>query len=682
MHNQTLLFYLSVAIFTLGSIGVLILVGKNKSNPKRRIAALMVVNALALLPLYLNGNKNAQGGILDTAISAVLEIIKVVTGNGELSTTREMLGDVPDSLVVVSAIYTGIVHLTLSALLLGLILSLFKDFFPKIKYKLFSYGDVNVFSQLNERSLLLAKDIYVNRTKDTIVFLNTSVDETTDNEVMIEQALRINAFVFSIGLGSVKFNSNINNVHFFLLKSNEKENLKDSLELTDKYNKIDFKQNIKIHILSSQEEVETVMDATVRNNEKKLKLRLIKENRLMLYNLYENLPLFLAKKDDELEILIVGVGRKGLEAAKIATWCAQTLKNKPRIIMVDKDGSIESKFEKECPGLYCKKDLCMGSDECQIIFERFDVESGDFTEMIKKYPNIGYVICTLGDDRMNIRTAISVRSVYEEIKFEKDGKITDLPFINVLVKDQFLFDITKDLCYDYARGIYCKLLSFGSLKSTYTWENIVSPYLDALGMAFNRFYEMHFNEYKVIQAAHDEKQKIKEEIFDVADHNYERNQYSKASSTALAIHCKYKLFSCLSEHMGNKYDNEVWMNTPSVELINEIKDIIDNPTTGEVIVEELSKLEHRRWNAYMLANGWRKCTTQQTKKWYGQLRDYRNFAAKLHPCIIPWSELDNLSNWMFEQFNKKVDFKELDRIMIKHLPEILLWANEINKNKY
>ncbi len=685
MSHQLMLFYTSVAIFVLGTIFVFILSSFVRIGSKRKIALLFLVNAGALMPLYLNGHRDAQGGIIDSVISAALGIIKIFRGDGELEVTRDMLGTLPSDFIAIAAIYTGIVHLVMSALLLGFILSLFKDFFPKLKFKLSPRVKLNVFSQLNQRSMLLAQDIRKTNKRTRIVFLNTSSDINIDISVMLEKASEINAFVFDIGLCDLKIPLLIRETNFFLLKVDERENIKDFLQLAEMYNKgKHLRKKIKLHILSSQSEVEIFVDSTALNPKSNMTFRIIKENRLMLYNLYNKLPLFLAKKNDELEMLIIGIGRKGIEAAKVAAWCAQTLKCKPRIILVDKDGEIESKFEKDCPGLYMRTAEPEAKQNCEIVFEKFDVEGGDFTPMLKKHPNVGYVICTLGDDRLNLRTAITVRSVYEEIKFENDEKVTSLPFINVLIKDPHLYNVTKNLKYD--KRVDCNLLPFGSLEETYTWNNLVTPYLDSLGMAFNRFYVQHFASNKIDAAKTEkERQAIIDEVNKGADQNYERSEYERASSIALALHSKYKIYACLIEYAGKEFVPKDWLGRPKKEkmeeIVTEINAIFADEKTGAICMEELAKLEHTRWNLNLLSTGWRSCTTEQADTWFEAFKGHRNFAAKLHPCIIPWENLEALDkwkdSWTLEKTGKPSDFKELDRLMIKKLPEILLWAEDI-----
>jgi len=62
-------------------------------------------------------------------------------------------------------------------------------------------------------------------------------------------------------------------------------------------------------------------------------------------------------------------------------------------------------------------------------------------------------------------------------------------------------------------------------------------------------------------------------------------------------------------------------------------------------IESLAEMEHERWSKEKLNNGWQ----------YGTSKD--NY-LKLHPCLIPWSDLPE-------------DEREKDRILVKRIPQIL-----------
>ncbi|WP_026527108.1 hypothetical protein [Butyrivibrio sp. VCD2006] len=88
---------------------------------------------------------------------------------------------------------------------------------------------------------------------------------------------------------------------------------------------------------------------------------------------------------------------------------------------------------------------------------------------------------------------------------------------------------------------------------------------------------------------------------------------------------------------------------------------------GDECMENLAKSEHKRWCAFHYSMGY-KC---MTKEEIGKRADlYRNDNTiritkdnknKLHACLIPWDELDELSSYENSVTGKNVDYKQMDR---------------------
>lgn len=68
-------------------------------------------------------------------------------------------------------------------------------------------------------------------------------------------------------------------------------------------------------------------------------------------------------------------------------------------------------------------------------------------------------------------------------------------------------------------------------------------------------------------------------------------------------------------------------------------------------VERMAEMEHGRWNAERLRDGWRYAPEKDEKR-------------KLHPCLVPWSELADGDNGV----------KKFDRSAVRKFPEILAKA--------
>lgn len=97
-----------------------------------------------------------------------------------------------------------------------------------------------------------------------------------------------------------------------------------------------------------------------------------------------------------------------------------------------------------------------------------------------------------------------------------------------------------------------------------------------------------------------------------------------------------------------------------VDKIGEIRRGIDNLIKD---IDDVFKWEHERWNNFMRSRGWQAATLDDVKKYYsaGNSRQQCHI-AQVHPCIIPYGKLDELSRNLNALFGgeRNFDFKQND----------------------
>lgn len=671
----------SIILFTIGILLTIYYIKRRKGVAKRAIIGLICSTAIAFFPLYLMDNHSTPGGILDVIFTALLGVARSMMGENSLLDTRESFLSTSGELSSISAVYTSFLHVVATLLLLGLLFSFFENFFPKIRYHLFSTGHLTIFSNVSDRTVLLAKDMKLQadrgkKKNSTFVFLDDLSRITIDNARYLKELKSLNAFLFNEGTCEISlpifFKSN--SVDYFLLQDDDTINMKEAIELSQKWSNpiTKFKKkklDIRIHIRSNTPEAEHIVDSIEYDSS--LKFRLIRETRTALYNLVDKYPLFLGIRENNLTVLIIGAGQHGIEAIKTVAWCGQTLHITPKIIVVDKSELVSKQFAQDCPEFISNGDYA-------IDFITVDVTTEAYSKLLRTHPEIGYIICTLSDESLNIKTAMHTRGIYDDIRFlPENACYMDEPLINILINHPFLHDVMGRMQFDTKQN--CHLNAFGSIAETYTWENITGSYLDCIGIAINRFYELDFAKQTYHALSESEWMNKKEILIKNADENYEKKEYNRCSSIALGLHSKYKIYAILVESAKNALNNYDWSSHPTSELIKEADAILTNHATGTSIVEELSVLEHRRWNAYMRSQGWRTVTTEQMNLWYDKLgTKHRNFAAKLTPCLIDWDDLPLLDKALKDAHpESNTDFQMLDRIFVKNLAAILHDANTI-----
>lgn len=643
--GNTLLIDIAVIIFYAGVIYSIVGYFLRKKRIGRKMHPLWVLvccTVFSLFLVYLHGNLKANGGPVDTFFVAILGCVRTLAGENGVWDTREQIIDDPSQLGYWYSVYTAMLHIFLSGVLFGAAMKLVNHFFPIIGYKFLISNHIFVFSGISEREVLFAEDVRrkeeeirqgskIGRTAPALVFLHSG-EEVPGLSSLMERIHDISGYVFSYDLENMPlpFYHRKTRIDYFLLQQADGQNVNDAMKLAGKY-KIKTSgektcSEVYVHVLSDYPETENLLDSV--SAESNCSFRLISENRTMIYQLIDRVPLFSGasvneKGEKELNILIVGAGRIGREAVKVCSWCGYTLDLKPNIWVIDNTELPLHILEKECP-----ETLAQGN----IHFDVVDVRTAEFTKYIREHKNIGYVICALGDEHLNLRTSIDIRSIfYEEPPYSIEKK--RLPIINVLINDgdlqqmsqQLKFKGNKNNGYGY---IGYDIKSFGSLQEYYTWENIGASYLDVGGFEVHRAYE------RIFGAENSREESIR---------TYDLSEYGRRSSIASALHGKYKLYALLCERMGSKEEFD-WSQKPTesmyLQAYDYLYDIRISVKDRMERVEELAKVEHLRWNAYTRAIGWCKAKKAVWEKEWEPILAKKNMAAKCHPDLVEWVELD------------------------------------------
>lgn len=675
--QEKLLITGSVIFFTAGFAYFLVglLLGRNERK-KWKVSpflGLAIGTAIAIWLLYLNGNRDASSGWLEQLMMSILGTIRTVTGENSVWDTRDQVFELAPEIEPLFSFYTATLHISTSSVVIGAILKIVDVFFPMLRYMLFSRKYLYVFSSLTERGILLAEDIQKNNKKATFVFLNN--ENGANTELLSKRAHEMSAYVFAYETKELwkPFRVKTQNIEYFLLKDNHDENVDEALSLAEKYEDEKYKdKEARVHILSDSQETVNLLD--IASQKSHCILRLINEAKLTVYNLLDTKPLFLTPKKQS-DILIVGAGKNGQAAIKACSWCGYTQERTPNIYVIDKEIAPKQKLEKDAPEMMA---------EGNIHYEVIDVESPAFLEFLRLHlleadEKIGYVFCTLGDDHLNLRTAMDVRSVsYEGEPF--DAKEDKLPYINVLLEDTFLAKTASELTFKVGenaggRRSY-ELVPYGGIQEFYTWENICASKLEGAGLAVNFHYE-------VIQDKKIKGNKIEDnERGKYYDGNYQKSNYNRDSSIASGLHAKYRLYALLEKCGSLEYMTPVdWKKIPDEATLQKLDEFLKNNNNANVI-EELAKLEHRRWNAYMYSEGWKTAEGTNRKLWGADdnLANHRNFGAKYHACLVDWEALKSLNVTKDEKVEedgevvtKKVleDFQEYDRVLVRETCDVL-----------
>lgn len=554
-------------------------------DPSRILFAGVVISAVVLyVPIYLNTFKSTDCGIFETVLLSVHNMIKLFVVDGEFELIMSNLTDVPPNIFRGYTVLSAILLVAAPVLTFGFVLSFFKNISAYKRYVTHYNYDTFIFSELNERSLCLAKSLKENGGKSRFfVFTDVFEREEEESYELLERAKELGAVCFKKDIVTIdfSFHSKKRELNLFAIGEDQSENISQALKIVSKMKN---RENSNLYVFSTQAEAEMLLSGAFGGSEDDIKIKVRRVNEvqsLISRNLFEHgyNKIFEGAYDDgsgvrKIGALVVGMGEHGTEMTKALPWFCQMDGYLARIDSVDLDPLAEEKFTSLCPELmeFSGKLDIEGEAKYTInIHSGVDVDTVSFDKLVESLPRITYVFVSLGSDEKNISTALRLRCMFEKAGYHPEIQAV----VSSSDKKEALMGITnfKGQSYD--------IDFIGDMKVSYSEEVILGS--DVEEEALKRHLKWG-----------------KESDFWKYDYNYK-------SSVASAIHRRMK------ELCGVPGITKEPSERTEEELLN------------------LRILEHRRWNAYVRSDGY---------VFSGSIdRSTRNDLAKTHNCLVPFDML-------------------------------------------
>ena len=550
-------FILSSAILVSGIVSILFFKKpkKEKENRIRSVNKLIITTIASAMvmffPIYYSlFEKEARsiGSAIFVFFQALLgsihNVMRLFILDGEYSFVAEKIKDAPKWLHLPYSALASVLFVIAPVLTFSVILSLLKNAYSSIAFAKSYYKDMYVFSELNKRSLVLAKSIKSNHPKAKIIFTNVFENETEETHNLVQETKLIGATCFQNDITYLRlhYHSSSKRIVLFLLSDKEADNIRDSVFLIEKYRD---RKNTEIYVFAGDIEGELLLSSVDKHH---MKVRRINDRRSLVSNyIYRNgLKIYEdAFEDDEsgkkiITTVMVGMGAFGTEMMKTLVWYCQMDGYELELEAFDSDINAENKFTALCPELMDSKHNGNKSELDAVytikIHSGVDVRTQSFIDEIKKISNPTCLFVSLGEEKLNVKTAVELRK-----EFERQGRH---PRIIAIVEDGYINKRLEKI-HNFKNQQY-DLEFIGALDQAYSEETIMESELEkkALDVHLEWGEEDDFWKY----------------------------EYNYRSSVATAIHNQVK------EHYGlmeNNYDSE-----------------------------RIVTLEHRRWNAYMRTEGY------------------------------------------------------------------------------
>lgn len=526
---------------------------------------------------------------------------------------------------------------------MGLALSFFSSISGRIKYIFFArFTDVYYFSEITEEAFELAKNISNHEPKALIVFIDTESDA---DDTLISLAIKYGFIVSKKTLMDYTKTSKRKR-YYFVLGKNEKLNLHIAGSLNSKLitekTSAEY-SNVKIYLNCSLSMGQMFMDSR-RNEEKQISVIFINKPESDANDLLFNHPLYESIKNSpekKLHILIIGCGTTGDRILKLCTSLMQMGdKIKSRITVVDQDAfKYKSSLQLECPEIV---------ENYAIDFYQEDINSFNFEHLLEeKCIDVNYIAVCLSSDDDNLRCGMYLRSFY----LQKNPLNQDIPFIGIKISDS---KTNKKISILRGGKQNYNLSAFGSNDNIYSYDLLINNELEEIAINIHAAYQyeegLKLTYSKIIKT-------------------FNESESDRKSNRANAAHVKYKLYS-----LGYGIKKLQFATKDELELSPQLVSELSEKLKDETILDNLSRIEHDRWNAHERSDGWRTVTIEKSKEYASKIGSHKNVCAKLHPCLCTWDELDALG----EAYGK--DFKFYDTKIVKAIPEILGLTKETTIN--
>lgn len=643
--------------------------------------------------------------VAEMIFDSLLQTLQTVTMNvdcreyivsGKTMIQAMFNGEYINDFVSLYGIYASILNLLAPAASAAALLSVLTTVFPKLKLKASCFRKQYYFSELNERSLALAKSI-VNSNKRSwnrplLVFTDVYVDDENERSSEIYlNAKKLGAICVKNDITHLRIKS-FNEKEIFLMDESESDNIKhlselnfanfgnalnntfiyvfyqdDSYALIENRVKLDIAEQYKGHkkppIITRVKEYENLI------------LTLLSQKPLiepLLCNYKDGHSYPVGDKNDEYNLTIIGSGKIGMQMLLSSSWCGQFYGYKLNINVVSNEDKED--FKKNINNHYpefiesTKKASALlkiyaNCDDANEPY--FNLRYGEYdfnktalsnincvslayeNEEAFNIINSDYFLIALGNDEANMLAAERIKKQLSMYRYGLKKESIKNCVVAFAVYGQRFNEILRKTSID--KDYKIELFPFASIEETYSYQNITMGNRDPAAILVGSTYLNQTYKEKTIE----EKQKVQEEQI--------RNIYNIMSSKAREVHFQYRIFSAFLFNKNNIDSNEynayVWENLydfdeKTIEIYSCAVLSEEAKEKRNSVLQYLTWLEHRRWNAYMRSIGF----SYDIKK-------NKNIELKLHGCLCECSRfplyghsyirLEDLKNHLFAYFCKE-----------------------------
>lgn len=584
-------------------------------------------------------------------VGSLINILKIISLDAEYTACFEEISAAFSQPVLVFfyEALIAIVHLVLPVVSVLAAYNILYKWFSGLRIKAINLKTrtVFVFSQVNEKSLLLAQDVKKHFPKASVIFAKSG------NQNDLDYSVRMQNFVFyQDDIQKVEISrKKVKEVFYFCMSEDEDENLNDGLSLikanplADDKNSAMREQQKNTHILifSSQREMETILDSTEKGL---LDIRIINEPERIVYSLLNRYPLCSHVQNKVIHILLIGFGKINEKVLRTAVWLGQL--------------GEDCQLQIDVVGIHIDNRLADLKFRCPELFDgTYSIRGFSFKNAAEMWHHIQsecldatYVVVDGKTDAESVENSLTARRIFYSADLKNARKPAIFARIKTAEKNEMVRNLRTGETKPENRVPY-DIIPFGSDSETYVFDELVSSEIDDLTRNVHLVYESAFT---------------KESInVDAAMERYGALEVDKRSNRANALHIRYKL-----NILGLDY-------VPCSD--GQTEDEVDfNEFVPAEAVDRIAVIEHDRWMAFMRSEGWTTADIAEVKLYKENglsAGKHKCPLLQMHPYICPFEELPARSKALGLK-----DSTEYDRELIRHIPDILHDKWGVTKEQY
>ena len=538
----------------------------------------------------------------------------------------------------------------------------------RVRLHVMFWRPVYYFSEVNERSVTLAQSIWKkesngpNRFHTPILVFCKPDSQSADSIQRFHSELqKLNAIIYDQPIEAIKkINPRSRNVKVFLMNNDETGNMSSALQMREWILSARHTNDGAPHpendlmLFSADPSAELLFDKLLSSvGDASMNLHLINDTRYTAQELLREHPLYQAAalhKTNEISVLVVGCGNLGNQILKTAMLCGMMDNYKLDVHVIDSNAkTLEEQFVHDFPFLYHE------NPSIPFVTPKFHqaaICTSEFDEALYNHcQDCNYIVIATGDDHLNVTTAQYLQRWYLRQAIRTSNDKLPMPLVYAAVRNPNQHAILKNLENDHFR-------LFANNMHIYSVEGILNCPLEKAASFFHYFYETRgkcFKWDKETQLA--------------CKHALLRTPVATQwSNQIVALHSLYK-FQDLLYWYQKTY--------PTGNGPVDLSKLAQAPTISDTFSifvqlirlygDDFFDLEHRRWVLCHALMGWDvyplSNMEQLFKSPHFNLFSHKNVDAKLHGCMIPSSQLLELSQLLQTHTGATPDFIESDRLM-------------------